>query len=150
MNKILLSLLIGSLSGNVFAACPKVMSGKYSGQATYTQLNGNSLDAVAEKLIIVSFDGKGTATVKGKATLSLYIEASPGNSNMQIQSTWPILPYTFDSKNCSMTVWDNQDGDTNANAGNTILVVANAGNTLYGVKRDKESQGVQRFLFTKQ
>jgi hypothetical protein len=150
MNKILLSLLIGSLSGNVFAACPKVISGTYSGQATYTELNGNSLGDTSEKLIIVSFDGKGTATVKGKATLQLYIEASPGNSNMQIQSTGPILPYTFDSKNCSMTVWDNQDGDTNANAGNTILVVANAGNTLYGVKRDKESPGVQRFLFTKQ
>ncbi|GDX84221.1 hypothetical protein LBMAG43_02630 [Methylococcaceae bacterium] len=50
----ILSLLIGSLSGNVFAACPAsaAMSGKYSGQATYTELNGNSLDAVAEKLII--------------------------------------------------------------------------------------------------
>ena len=142
MNKILLSLLIGSLSGNVFAACPKVMSGKYSGQATYTELNGNSLDAVAEKLIIVSFDGKGTATVKGKATVSLYIEASPGETEVKIESTSVIVPYTFDSKNCSMQVWDG--------GGNINFVVANAGNTLYGVKRDKESPGVQRYLFTKQ
>ncbi|MEN9595781.1 MAG: hypothetical protein RL236_215, partial [Pseudomonadota bacterium] len=100
MNKILLSLLIGSISGNVFAACPAsaAMSGKYSGQATYTELNGNSLDAVAEKLIIVSLDGKGTATVKGKATVSLYIEASPGETEVKVESTSVIVPYTFDSK----------------------------------------------------
>ena len=144
MNKILLSLLIGSLSGNVFAACPAsaAMSGKYSGQATYTELNGNSLDAVAEKLIIVSLDGKGTATVKGKATVSLYIEASPGETEVKIESTSVIVPYTFDSKNCSMQVWDG--------GGNINFVVANAGNTLYGVKRDKEFPGVERYLFTKQ
>ena len=144
MNKILLSLLIGALSGNVFAACPAsaAMSGKYSGQGTYTEFNDNSLDAVAEKLIIVSFDGKGTATVKGKATVSLYIEASPGETEVKIESTSVIVPYTFDSKNCSMQVWDG--------GGNINFVVANAGNTLYGVKRDKEFQGVERYLFTKQ
>jgi hypothetical protein len=147
MNKILLSLLIGSLSGNVFAACPKVISGTYSGQATYTELNytelnGNSLGDTAEKLIIVSFDGKGTATVKGKATVSLYIEASPGETEVKVESTSVIVPYTFDSKNCSMQVWDG--------GGNINFVVANAGNTLYGVKRDKEFPGVERYLFTKQ
>ncbi|MFI3217362.1 MAG: hypothetical protein QX192_11260 [Methylococcales bacterium] len=144
MNKILLSLLIGTLSGNVFAACPAsaAMSGKYSGQGTYTEFNDNSLDAVAEKLIIVSFDGKGTATFKGKATVSLYIEASPGETEVKIESTSVIVPYTFDSKNCSMQVWDG--------GGNINFVVANAGNTLYGVKRDKEFQGVERYLFTKQ
>ncbi|GDX84222.1 hypothetical protein LBMAG43_02640 [Methylococcaceae bacterium] len=54
------------------------------------------------------------------------------------------MPYTFDSKNCSMQVRGG-GGDDYIN-----FVVANAGNTLYGVKRDQEFPGVERYLLTKQ
>ena len=143
MYKILVALLISCVSGNVFAACPATLEGKYSGQGTYTELTNWIVDDVAEKLYVVSFDGKGTKTVRGKMISSLYIEVDSGISGVVIQTSSVTLPYTFDKTNCYAKIIDPIDGDIN-------LVVANSGNTVYGVKREKSFKAVERYFLTKQ
>lgn len=138
MYKILVALLISCVSVNVFAACPAKLIGKYSGHITYTQIgSSSSVDEVAEKLLVISFDGKGTATG------SRYVEVNTSSSGVEIVTTQTTLSYSFDKNSCSVQIIDSDHGDINA-------VVANSGNTLYGVKRDSTYNGVQRFEFTKQ
>jgi hypothetical protein len=137
MYKILVALLISCVSGSVFAGCPAKLIGKYSGQATYTEVNGGIVDEVAEKLIVISFDGKGTAII------SRYVEVDTGIVGVDIQTTPKSIHYTFDKSSCSVSMPDNVDGDIN-------LVVADSGKTVYGVKREITFNSVERYLLTKQ
>ena len=142
MYKIFIALIIGCLSKDIFAACPTSLSGKYSGQATYTEFYNYNFDDVAEKLYVVSFDGKGTKTRKGLLTALVGIEVDAGTPGF---TNYPSVTksYTFDSTNCSMNIYDAINGDIK-------FVVANSGATLYGVQRDLTLNSVERYILTKQ
>ena len=143
MYKIFIALIIGCLSKDIFAACPTSLSGKYSGQATYTEFYNYNFDDVAEKLYVVSFDGKGTKTRKGLLTVLVEVEADAGIPGVKAYPSGSTVTYTFDSTNCSMNIYDAINGDIK-------VVVANSGATLYGVKRNLTLNSVERYILTKQ
>ena len=147
MNKIVIAIIIACFSNGVFAACPTPigMAGIFSGRATYTELPNGVVSDIAEKLFVVKLNGAGNAVQSGIATSLKYIEASPGNLTVQIKSTPSILSYTYDSSSCSVTISDPTNG-----SGTLYMVVANGGNTLFGVKRDLTYVGVERYEFTRQ
>ena len=143
MYKIFIALIIGCLSKDIFAACPTSLSGKYSGQSTYTEFYNYNFDEVAENVMVVSFSSYSSSTKTGTIIVSLSVEANSGNPVMQIDTASKSYTYTYNTTNCSFNVPDPYNGDM-------YFVVADSGKTLYGVKRDINSNGVKRYLFTKQ
>ena len=143
MYKIFIALIIGCLSKDIFAACPTSLSGKYSGQSTYTEFYNYNFDEVAEKLMVVSFSSYSSSTKTGTVTISLYVEVDSGTPGTTIDTTSKSYTYTYNTTSCSFKVSDPSDGDIQ-------FVVADSGKTLYGVKRDLTFNAVQRYLFTKQ
>jgi hypothetical protein len=143
MYKIFIALIIGCLSKDIFAACPTSLSGKYSGQATYTEVGNGTVDEVAEKLMVISFGSYSSITKTGTVTASLYVEVDSGTPGTTIDTTSKSYTYTYNTTSCSFKVSSPSTGDM-------YFVVANSGNTLYGVKRDLTYNAVERYIFTKQ
>ena len=143
MYKIFIALIIGCLSKDIFAACPTSLSGKYSGQATYTEVGNGTVDEVVEKLMVISFGSYSSITKKGTVTVSLYVEVDSGTPGTTIDTKSKSITYTYNTTSCSFKVSSPSTGDM-------YFVVANSGNTLYGVNRDLTYNAVERYIFTKQ
>lgn len=134
MYKILITLLISCISGNLFGACPATISGGYSGYSTKTEINkqSNTVSNVKGKLFVSFIDGKGTATKPGiiiiKRIVVVDAASADGITNSAPSSQ---LPYLYDKSSCIVTI-----NDPEPNGTQIIFVVANSGNTLYGVLQD--------------
>ena len=146
MNKIVIAIIIACFSKGIFAACPTPigMAGTFSGRATYTELTNGVVSDVTEQVMVVKLNGAGNAIVSGVATVLKDIEASQGNAAVTINSPPnKIFAYTFDSSSCSGIVTENT-------VSTVYFVVANGGNTLYGVERSLNFPGIKRFELTRQ
>lgn len=150
MRNIFIISLLSCLSGIVFAACPVTIQGDYSGYGTYTEIYGAT--NIVGKLYNLSLDGKGTATKQGVVKIKRYVEVDAIKAAGIYDETTVIeMPYKYDKASCTVTMTTKIALD----GAEVIFLVANSGNTLYGIKQEKGPDGtymptVEQFILTKQ
>ena len=87
-----------------YAACPKTLSGVYSGLLFTDSFLNDDTTGYNDKsaaVIRLAFDGKGTATTEGSVNLSGYSKNSAEQTAQELGLITPVkLTYTFDTRSC--------------------------------------------------